>query len=82
MKPRINPFSHHLLIGDAINTDKEIKGQSELWLKVYSQITDIQKNLSPFLNNIFKKQVHDIEERNNFSRDKIILGCDHLGPNV
>ena len=81
MEPKINPFNHHLL-GGAINTDKEIKEQSELWLKVYSQITDVQKNLSPFLNNIFKKQVHDIAERNNFSRDKIILGGDHLGLNV
>jgi D-tagatose-1,6-bisphosphate aldolase subunit GatZ/KbaZ len=32
--------------------------------------------------NDFKKQVHDIAERNNFSRKKIILGGDHLGPNV
>jgi tagatose-6-phosphate ketose/aldose isomerase len=56
METKIDPFVHHLLINGAINTDKEIKGQPELWLKVYSQIINIQKNLAFFLNNIYRKQ--------------------------
>jgi len=56
VETKINPFGHHLLIEGAINTDKEIKGQPELWLKVYSQVTAIKKDISFFLNNFYKKQ--------------------------
>jgi tagatose-6-phosphate ketose/aldose isomerase len=56
VETKLNPSGNHLLIKGAINTDKEIKGQPELWLKVYSKVTAIKKDISFFLNNIYKKQ--------------------------